>query len=62
VRLADSNGGDSPALEEAFVTLTPGQRPLKTLVFVTSITDEFILGLDVLRTQDAAMVLKCLVL
>jgi hypothetical protein len=40
VRHADGIGGDSPTLEEAFVTLTLGRRPLKTLVFVVNITDD----------------------
>jgi hypothetical protein len=37
-----------PILEEVFLTLTVGQRPLKIFVFVTSITNEFILALDIL--------------
>lgn len=61
VRPADIRG-DSPTLEEAFVTLTPGRCPLKTLVFVANITNEFTLALDVLCAHNAGMDLKHLVL
>jgi hypothetical protein len=49
-------------LKEAFVTLTLGRRPLKTWVFVANITNEFILGLDVLRVRDVTVDLKRLLL
>jgi hypothetical protein len=51
-----------PILKEVFMTLTQGQRPLKTWVVVANITDEFILGLDVLQASNAGVDLKCLVL
>jgi hypothetical protein len=35
--------------------LTLGQRPLKISAFVADITDELILGLDVLRAYDASV-------
>jgi hypothetical protein len=44
-----------PILKEAFLTLILGRRPLKIWVFVTHITNEFILGLDVLRAYDASV-------
>jgi hypothetical protein len=50
-----------PILKEVFLTLnltltlTLGQRPLKILVFVASITNEFILGLDILCAYDASV-------
>jgi hypothetical protein len=37
------------------VTLTLGRRPLEIWVFVTDITDELILGLDILHTYDASL-------
>jgi hypothetical protein len=46
-------------LKEALVTLW--RRPLTTWVFIANITDEFILGLDVLSAQNASVDLKDLV-
>jgi len=42
-------------LKEAFVELALGRWALRIWVFVTEVTDEFILGLDVLRAYDASM-------
>jgi hypothetical protein len=42
-------------LREVFRTLTQERRQLKILVFVTSITNEFILGLDILRAYEASL-------
>jgi hypothetical protein len=42
-------------LREVFLTLTLGRCPVKIQVFVISITNEFILGLDVPFTYDASM-------
>jgi hypothetical protein len=42
-------------LKEAYVTLTLGRRPLKIWVFVADITNELILGLNVLRDYDASV-------
>jgi hypothetical protein len=44
-------------LKDAFVTPNLGRRPLKTWVFVTSIT-KFILVLDVLRARNVGVKLK----
>jgi hypothetical protein len=38
-----------------FPTPAPGRRPLKSLVFVANITNEFILELDILRAYDASV-------
>jgi hypothetical protein len=47
------SGETLPILKEVFLTQTLGRCPLKIWVFVTDITNEFILGLDILRTHDA---------
>jgi hypothetical protein len=44
------SGEALPFLKEAFVTLTLRRRPLKIWIFVANITNEFIFGLDILRT------------
>jgi hypothetical protein len=44
-----------PILKEVFLTLTLGRRPLKIWVFVANITNELILGLDILRAYDASV-------
>jgi hypothetical protein len=44
-----------PILKEVLLTLTLGQRPLKIWVFVANITNEFILGLDILRAYGASV-------
>jgi hypothetical protein len=41
--------GILPISKEALVTLNLGQHALKTLVFIAGITDEFIMGLNVLH-------------
>jgi hypothetical protein len=41
------------SLKNARVELTLPRRALRIWVFVTDVTDEFILGLDVLRAYDA---------
>jgi hypothetical protein len=55
VRSADGISREPPILKEAFVTLTLGRRPLEIWVFIADITDELILGLDILRTYNASM-------
>jgi hypothetical protein len=45
-------------MKEASANLTLGRRPLLTWVFVANITDEFILGLDVLQSHDASTDLR----
>jgi hypothetical protein len=42
-------------LKKAFAELTLGQRTLRIWVFVAEITDQFILGLDVLRAYNASV-------
>jgi hypothetical protein len=51
-----------PILKEVFMTLTLGRRPLKTWMFIANITDEFVLGCDVLHASYAAVDLQHLVL
>jgi len=53
--LQTASGQTIPVLKEALVELTLGQRALKIWVFVAEFTDEFIVGLDVLRTYDASV-------
>jgi hypothetical protein len=49
------SGEALPILKEVFLTLTLGRRPLKIWVFVADISNEFILGLGILRAYDASM-------
>jgi hypothetical protein len=42
-------------LKEAFVTVILGRRPLKIWISIADITNELILGLDVLRPYDASV-------
>jgi hypothetical protein len=49
-------------LKEALMTLTQGQHLLTAWIFVPNITDEFVLGLDVLCFQNATFDLKRIVL
>jgi hypothetical protein len=42
-------------LKVVFLTLTLGQCPLKIWVFFVNITNEFILGLNILRAYDASV-------
>jgi hypothetical protein len=44
-----------PVLKEALIELTLGQRTLRIWVFAAEITDEFILGLDVLRAYNVSV-------
>jgi hypothetical protein len=53
--LQTSIGETIPVVKEAHVELTLGQRSLRIWVPVTNITDEFILGPDVLRAYDASV-------
>jgi hypothetical protein len=55
---ADGIWGSHPHLEGSFPD-TLGWCPLKILVFVVSITNDFILGLDVLRAYGASVDLGC---
>jgi hypothetical protein len=52
---ADGICGSPPRLRKVFLTLTLRWRPLKIKVFVANITNEFILGLDILRAYDAVV-------
>jgi hypothetical protein len=49
------SGGSLPILKEVLLTLTLGRRPLLMWVFAANITDELILGLDILRAYDASV-------
>jgi hypothetical protein len=42
-------------LKEVFLTLTVGRRPLKICFFVANVTNNLILGLDILRPYDASV-------
>jgi hypothetical protein len=42
-------------MKEVRVVLTLGRRPLRTWVLVANITDEFILGLDILRAYETSV-------
>jgi hypothetical protein len=53
--LQTASGETLPLLRETLVELTLGQRALRIWVFVAEVTDEFILGLDVLRAYDASV-------
>jgi hypothetical protein len=44
-----------PILKEVFLTLTLGRCPLKIYVIVASITNKFILVLDILCAYDASV-------
>jgi hypothetical protein len=48
-------GRPSPAFNEALVQLTLRRSALHIWVFVAEITDEFLLGQDVLRANDASV-------
>ena len=48
-------GETIPVLKEALVELTLGQRALSIWVFVAEVTDEFTLGLGVLRAYDPSV-------
>jgi hypothetical protein len=56
---ADGIWGSLTILKEVSLTLTLGQRPLKMLVYITNITDDFILELEILRAYDACVYLGC---
>jgi uncharacterized protein (DUF1684 family) len=53
--LQKASGETIPVLKEAVVELTLGRETLRIWVFVAEITDEFILGLDVLQAYDASV-------
>jgi len=53
--LQTASGETITVLKEAFVELTLGQWALRMWVFFAEVTDEFILGLDVLRAYDASV-------
>jgi hypothetical protein len=46
-------------VKEVFLTLTLGRRPLKIWDFVADITNELILGLDILCAYDASVDIGC---
>jgi hypothetical protein len=53
--LQTASGETIPVLKEALVLLTLGRRALTIWVFVPEVTDEFILGLDVLRAYNTSV-------
>jgi hypothetical protein len=53
------SGKALPILKEVFLTLALGQRALKIRLFVASIMNEFILGLDILCTYNASVDFGC---
>jgi predicted aspartyl protease len=53
--LQTASGETIPVIREARVELTLGRRPVRIWVLVADITDELILGLDVLRACDASV-------
>jgi hypothetical protein len=57
--LQTASGKTLPILKEALVTLTLGRHRLTTGVSITSITDDFILGLDVMHNHDPSVDLGC---
>jgi hypothetical protein len=50
-----SHAADGIILNEVFLTLTLGRRPLKIRVFVANIPNEFTLQLDILRAYGASL-------
>jgi predicted aspartyl protease len=53
--LQTASGEMIPFVKEALVELTIGRRTLRSWVFVADITDDLILGLDILRAYDASV-------
>jgi hypothetical protein len=54
-RLQRASGETLTILNVVFVTLTLGRRPLKILVFVAHITNEFIIGLGILHAYSTSV-------
>jgi len=57
--LQNASGETIPVLKEALVELTLGQWATRIWVFVAEFTDEFILGLGVLRVYGVSVDLGC---
>jgi hypothetical protein len=53
--LQTASGATTPVVEEERVELTLGLRTLRIWVFVTYITDDFFLGLDILQAYNASV-------
>jgi hypothetical protein len=53
--LQTASGETIPVMREAHVELTLGRRPVRIWMLVADITDELILGLDVLRACNASV-------
>jgi hypothetical protein len=49
------SGEALPIMKEVFLTLILGRHPLEIWVFVADITNELVLGLDVLRVCDVSV-------
>jgi hypothetical protein len=54
-RLQTASGEALPILREVFLTLNLGRAPLKIWVFVSTITNVFILGVDILRSYNESV-------
>jgi hypothetical protein len=52
-------GESLPVLKEVLLTLTLGRYPLRMWVFVADITDDLILGLNILCAYDASVDIGC---
>jgi hypothetical protein len=50
-----ASGETMPVVKEARVELTMGHCTLRSWVFVADIADDFSLGLDILRANDASV-------
>jgi predicted aspartyl protease len=53
--LLTASGGTIPVVKKARLELTLGWRTLRRWVFVADITNDFILGLDILRAYDSSV-------
>jgi predicted aspartyl protease len=53
--LQTASGETIPVVKEARVKLTIGRRTVRSWVFVADITDDLILGMDILRAYDASV-------
>jgi hypothetical protein len=52
---ADGIWGSPPHFEKSYMILNLRRRPLKIWVLIANITNEFILGLDILCAYDASV-------
>jgi hypothetical protein len=57
--LQTASGKTIPVLKETLIELTLGWRALRIWMRIMEVTEEFILGSDVLRAYDATVDLGC---